>query len=638
MAHEHEHHHDHESHEVVIKLIRVVLAAVLVCLGLILFNEEKVGLWWNLGINLAALIIVGYDVAFEAIEGIFEEHEFFSEETLMLLATIGAFCLRLFGPENNEFFDAVMVMILFQIGEMLEGLATSKSKKAINKAIALRAKVAHRKDGSEYVDCEPTTLKVNDEILVRVGEVIPADGNVIEGEGSIDESSLTGEFVPVIASIGSEIHSGTVLIGGSLAIKVTKDYEDSTVSKIIKLIEEGEHAKSRGTRFVDKFAKIYTPIVIGVAALLMLVPPLIIGMKDPEVWEHWVFVGISALIISCPCAVVISVPLCYFASLGLASKNGIVIKGANLLDKLNEINTFVSDKTGTLTKGSFSLLGVDPINVSKEELLRISSIGEARSNHPIATPLKAFRPDDFSDSKIEKYEEVAGKGTSLIYDGHSIVVGSNKFLDDLGIAHNEICGEGTVVCVAYDGAYLGAVYLGDTLKEDAKEFVKDLHNRNIKVYILTGDKKHTAEMVSSELNLDGYFAELLPDDKFSHLEKFKESGHVAYLGDGINDAPSIAASDVGFAMGAMGSDLAMESADILIMDDSLSKVEKTMKIARMCRKYVLGAIITSLIVKVIILVLAIVLPGFPLLAAVAADTGLTLLMVLVAISILWRRP
>ncbi len=639
--HNHEHHHGHEHsegrEELIIKIVRVAVALLLAILGLTVCSEDKIGVWWNFAINACALIIVGYDVVVEAVEDMVKEHEFFSEETLMILATIGAFCLRFFGEDYNQFFDAVMVMILFQIGEMLEDLATSKSKKAINKAVGLRAKIAHKKVDSEFIDCDPITLSIGDEFLVKVGEVIPADGFVTDGQGSVNMSSLTGEFLPVNASIGDEIHSGTILVSGSITVKVSKEYEDSTVAKIIRLIEEGEQAKSKGTRFVDKFAKIYTPVVIACAVLLAVIPPLFLGINDPEVWQHWVFVGISALIISCPCAIVISVPLCYFASLGLASKNGIVIKGANLLDKLNEINIVVTDKTGTLTEGTFSVLSVEPKDVSSEELLKLAAIGESRSNHPLAAPLKKFIPEDFSDSSIENYEEFAGKGVSLAYSDKKIVVGSAHLLSDLNIDFKESEADGTIIYVALDGKFVGTISLGDSLRESAGKLVDFLHKNGSKVYLLTGDKESNAKKISETLKLDGYYAELLPQDKFAHLEKYKAEGKVAFIGDGINDAPSIASADVGFAMGGIGSDLAMESADVVIMDDDISKVGKSMKISKMCRGYVLGAIITSLLVKAVILVLAIVLEGFPLLAAVAADTGLTLLMVLVSLSILWRK-
>ncbi len=639
--HNHGHHHDHEHNEerdgLIIKIVRIAVAVLLAILGMTVCSEAKIGVWWNFAINVCALIIVGYDVFIEAAEDMVKEHEFFSEETLMILATIGAFCLRFFGTDYNQFFDAVMVMILFQIGEMLEDLATSKSKKAINKAIGLRAKIAHKKVGEEYEDCDPYALVIGDEFLVKVGEVIPADGFVTEGEGSINMSSLTGEFLPANASIGDEIHSGTILMSGSITVKVSKDYEDSTVSKIIRLIEEGEQSKSKGTRFVDKFAKIYTPIVIACAVLLAVIPPLFLGINDGEVWQHWVFVGISALIISCPCAIVISVPLCYFASLGLASKNGIVIKGANLLDKLNEIDVVVTDKTGTLTKGTFSVLDIRPEGITSNELLTLAAVGESRSNHPLAKPLRKFLPEDFADSSIENYQEFAGKGVSLDYLGQKIVVGSIRLLKDLHIECKEDKSDGTAVYVAKDNNFVGVIFLGDGLRENASELVDFLHKNGSKVYLLTGDKDSNAKKIADCLKLDGYHAELLPEGKFSHLEEYKNEGKVAFIGDGINDAPSIASADVGFAMGGIGSDLAMESADVVIMDDDISKVGKSMKISKMCRRYVLGAIITSLLIKATILVLAIVIKDFPLLAAVAADTGLTLLMVLVSISILWRK-
>ena len=628
-----EEHEEHEEKvfgkELWIKLIRIVFAVILVVLGLTLVNEEKTNLWWNLAINVAAWILIGYDVVFEAVEDIVKEHEFFSEETLMILATVGAFCLRLFGPEHNEFFDAVMVMILFQIGELLEDIATNKSKKAIRNAIGLRASIAHKrqKDGT-YVDIRPDELAIGDEVLIHVGEILPADGKVVLGEGSINMSSLTGESLPVVAKVDDVIYSGTTLVSGSIAVTVTKEYEDSTVSHILKLVEEGENSKSKGERFVDKFAKWYTPIVMIIALLLAVVPPLFIGINDGNVWEHWLYIAISALIISCPCAVVISVPLTYFASLGRASKQGILIKGANLLDKINELKIFATDKTGTLTKGEFKVVECHYENMSESEYFSFVNAAESRSNHPLALAIRSYSDVPFDEASISEFEETAGKGIRIIYQGKEVLVGTDRYLTSKGVILPEQGAIGTTVFVAIDQRYAGYFLLEDELRAEAMDLVSSLKGFGLKTVLLTGDNETKAKSVAGSIGIEKIHAALLPEDKLEYLEQYKKEGSLAFLGDGINDAPGIAGADVGYAMGGIGSDLAMESADVVIMNDDLSKVKKSLQIAKNCRAHNIFNIVFSLLVKAVILILAIVLPGFPLVAAVAADTGLTLLLVL----------
>ena len=628
-----EEHEEHEEKvfgkELWIKLIRIVFAVILVVLGLTLVNEEKTNLWWNLAINVAAWILIGYDVVFEAVEDIVKEHEFFSEETLMILATVGAFCLRLFGPEHNEFFDAVMVMILFQIGELLEDIATNKSKKAIRNAIGLRASIAHKrqKDGT-YVDIRPDELAIGDEVLIHVGEILPADGKIISGQGSINMSSLTGESLPVVAKVDDVIYSGTTLVSGSIAVTVTKEYEDSTVSHILKLVEEGENSKSKGERFVDKFAKWYTPIVMIIALLLAVVPPLFIGINDGNVWEHWLYIAISALIISCPCAVVISVPLTYFASLGRASKQGILIKGANLLDKINELKIFATDKTGTLTKGEFKVVECHYENMSESEYFSFVNAAESRSNHPLALAIRSYSDVPFDEASISEFEETAGKGIRIIYQGKEVLVGTDRYLTSKGVILPEQGAIGTTVFVAIDQRYAGYFLLEDELRAEAMDLVSSLKGFGLKTVLLTGDNETKAKSVAGSIGIEKIHAALLPEDKLEYLEQYKKEGSLAFLGDGINDAPGIAGADVGYAMGGIGSDLAMESADVVIMNDDLSKVKKSLQIAKNCRAHNIFNIVFSLLVKAVILILAIVLPGFPLVAAVAADTGLTLLLVL----------
>ena len=637
-----EEHEEHEEKvfgkEFWIKLIRIVFAVILVVLGLTLVNEEKTNLWWSLAINVAAWILIGYDVVFEAVEDIVKEHEFFSEETLMILATVGAFCLRLFGPEHNEFFDAVMVMILFQIGELLEDIATNKSKKAIRNAIGLRASIAHKrqKDGT-YVDIRPDELAIGDEVLIHVGEILPADGKIVSGQGSINMSSLTGESLPVVFAENDLAYSGTTLVSGSIAVVVTKEYEDSTVSHILKLVEEGENSKSKGERFVDKFAKWYTPIVIIIALLLAVIPPLFIGINDGAVWERWLYIAISALIISCPCAVVISVPLTYFASLGRASKQGILIKGANLLDKINELKIFATDKTGTLTKGEFKVVECHHENMSESEYFSFVNAAESRSNHPLALAIRSYSSAPFDEASISEFEESAGKGIRIIYQGKEVLVGTDRYLQSEGVTLPEQKRAGTMVFVAIEKCYAGYFRLEDELRAEAKDLISSLKDLGLKTVLLTGDNEEKAKSVAADIGVEAVHAALLPEDKLEYLEQYKKEGSLAFLGDGINDAPSIAGADVGYAMGGIGSDLAMESADVVVMNDDLSKVRKSLQIAKNCRVHNIFNIVFSLLVKAVILILAIVLPGFPLMAAVAADTGLTLALSFFAIMILCRR-
>ena len=412
-----------------IKLIRILVSATLALLAYFLFSEEKYGLAVNLTLNLIAWAILAYDVLIEMFEDIIKEHEFFSEETLMILATVGAFALRAFGV--NEFVEAVLVLLLFQVGEMLEDIVTDKSHDAIKSAIALRATSAHKKVGDSFEEIDPKEVKLGDVLLVKVGEVLPADGKIIEGSGALDCSSLTGESLPVLVSIGEEVYAGTILKEGSLLIEVSKEYENNTVSKIISLIEEGGESKSKVTRFVDRFAKVYTPIVMALAVLVAILPPMFLGFSDGTIWANWVYRALNFLIISCPCAIVISVPLAYFAGGGLASKHGIVIKGASIFDALVDLGYLATDKTGTLTKGVFAVSTIHPVDISKEELLEYATAVESRSNHPLASALLHGVDAGAYASKVSDYSEVAGKGVKGVYQGHAILCGKGCHLLDI---------------------------------------------------------------------------------------------------------------------------------------------------------------------------------------------------------------
>lgn len=621
------------------KIIRLVLGGTLAALGYFLFNEENYSLIVNIIFMALAWVILAYDILIDAIKDIIEEHNIFSEDFLMIIASIGAFAIRAFGPEHNEFIEGVLVMFLFQIGEMFEDIADYRSHKAIKDAVGLRPTIAHRKEGDSFVDIDPKDLVIGDILTVRNGEILPADGEIIDGVGFIDMSSLTGEPVPVKAKSGETVFAGTILKDGGLTIKVTKDYENNSVSKIVRLIEEGEQSKSKVIRFVDKFAKIYTPVVVISAFLLAIIPPLFIGINDGSVWESWIYRALNLLIISCPCAIVISVPLAYFAGIGLASKYGVIVKGASVFDQLARLGYIVTDKTGTLTYGEFKVTSIHSDKLSEEEFISYVKAGEARSNHPIAKAIREYEKGEYMDSKIESYEEIAGHGIHLLYKGKNLLVGNGKLLEKNNVSYTEAAEAGTIVYLAIDNIYQGYLVCSDILRNEAEDVINSIHEKNIKVMMLTGDKEVEAKTCSDALKIDEYHANLLPEEKTEHLkEKLgKKEYSVAYMGDGINDAAAITMSDVGIAMGKKGSDLAIDNADVVLMNDNLKKLTLTLKITSLVRAHVLFNIIFSLLVKLTIMVLAIVIPEMPMIIAVLADTGLTMLLIVISMLMLQHK-
>ena len=630
-----------EKKEILIKVIRLALGLTAALLGLFLFNENNYGVWVNLAVMAIAWLIVGYDIIFEAFSSLIKEKNPFDENMLMLIASIGAFCLRIFGKDENEifgneFFEAFMVAFLFQLGDIFEDLATDKSHEAIINAVGLRAKKASLLIDGGIKSIKPEDLKINDQILVKVGEIIPADGEIISGEGDIDMSSLTGEFNPVFRKCGESVNSGTILKNGSLTIKVTKSYEDSTVSKIISLVEESSEQKSKADKFITKFARIYTPIVVLIAIILAILPPLIIGMNDGEVWKQWVKIAVSILVISCPCAVVVSVPLAYFAGIGLASKNGIIVKGGSYFDQLNNLGVLVTDKTGTLTYGKFAIEEVHPEGITDEEFLEYIRAAESRSNHPIAKAIIGDADISKFSSDIADYNEIAGFGEELTYKGHKVLAGNKKLLVNHNIEFETPDVVGTIVYLAIDLKYAGYVLLTDQVKDMSLTTIENLHNLGVKTIMLTGDKENSARKVADSLNIDEVHYELLPEEKTGILKQTIDSTEkaVAYVGDGINDAPSITLSDVGFAMGGVGSDLAVENANIVIMNDDISKVCTVIKIAKTTRNRAIFNVVASILIKVAIALCSIFIPNFPLMIAVLADTGVTLIMVASSISLL----
>jgi len=652
----HDEHHEHSALEssdrkrLIITIIRLAISLTLAFLALFLFTEdwgdahlgEGAGLWLNLSLNIVAWIVGGYDIVIEGFKDAFGEKNPFNENTLMTVASIGAFCLRFFGSEHNEFFEAVMIVSLYQIGEMFEDFATERSHKAIENALGLRAKVAHLVRGEKIEQVPPESLVVNDEVLVKVGEIVPADGTVIKGSGELDVSSLTGEFEPVPVADGSVINSGTILRSGSIFVRVNKSYEDGTVYKILRLVEESEAQKSKADRFIAKFARFYTPAVVILALLLAVLPPLFLGLSDPAVWSHWIYVAVSLLVISCPCAVVVSVPLTYFAGIGLASKRGILVKGAAYFDKLNDLGLLVTDKTGTLTEGRFSVAQKVPVGLDQASFDRYLAAAESRSNHHIAKAILAGAPNP---PVTDSFDEIAGLGTVSTFEGKRLLAGNRALLSKEGVTVPEVEAIGTVVFLSVDGVYSGYVILRDAPRASAKALVEGLKKRGIDTLLLTGDKRESAALFASEVGIDDYEAELLPKNKTDLLRDriASSSRSVAFLGDGINDAPSIALADVGIAMGGAGSDMAIENANVVLMNDDPSKVLLAVDIAHKTRRRAWLDVAIALTVKLAVAVLSILFPyiasgmELPMFIAVLSDTGLLAALIVFSVSLLWSK-
>lgn len=632
--------HEDSKKEIIIKSIRVALSLTLALLGTFLWNEETVGLWINLAIMVGAYLIISYDVILEMIRG-FKEGEFFGEETLMVLASIGAFALRAYGSGHNSFLEAVLVILLYQVGEVLEDLASDRSRKAIVSAIDLREELALVEVDGQIVERKAEDLKVGDIVVLNAGRKIYCDGVIIKGQGLVDESSLTGEALPVHKENESEVKSGTFLTSGSLKARVTCDYEDSTVAKLLNLIEEGAEEKSKATRFITRFSKVFTPAAIGVALLLAVVPPLIEGMGNGEVWSKWIYIALSALVISCPCAVVISVPLAYFSGLGLASKKGILVKGASYFDAGSQLDIIAFDKTGTLTEAK---VGVTPVvfkEKNQEGILRLAAAAESLSSHPLGKAIHSLFPEVSLDEK-DHVEEVSSLGIKAQIDGHDVLVGKEKLLVSSGV---EIESEKGLVDVyfAVDGKHVGGFLIKDEIKVNSKQTIADLRTFGIKSVLLSGDKENRAKAISNELGCDSYRAELLPEEKQSTIREFKTNGSsVAFVGDGINDAPSLALADVGIAMGSGGADAVLENADVVIVDDDPGKVATFLRILNRTKNTAKFNIVFSLSVKALVLCLSLIagLTGafsLPLWVAVLADSGLAVLMVFNSLWLYFRK-
>ena len=615
------------------KVIRIIVTALLLVVALGVSEVLSLAVWQQLLLFLLPYIIISYDVLGEAWEGIMERDPF-NEDFLMSVATIGALLIGFIPGAETQFPEAVFVMLFFQIGEVFEDYAEDKSRDSISELMNIRPDKANLVTNGNIEVVDPSMVRVGDIIMVKPGEIVPLDGVVVDGVSSLNTVALTGESVPREIAVGGEVLSGCVNISGVLKVKVKKLFGESTASKIINLVEQAGERKSKSENFIRRFAHVYTPIVVFAAIALAVIPSLITG--DVALW---VYRALTFLVVSCPCALVISVPLTFFGGIGGASRNGILIKGANYMDTLAKIGTVVFDKTGTLTKGVFAVDAVHPEEYDEKELLSIAAAVEQYSTHPIAVALRDASAVEAANSKIENVEEIAGHGVKAVVDGKQVSVGNEKLMNSLGITLNacEECKHhaGTVVHVAIDGTYVGHIVISDQIKSDSKEAISALKKLGVeKTVMLTGDQQRVAEHVAKQLLLDEYYAQLLPTDKVSKVEQMlsaKPSGtHLAFVGDGINDAPVLARADVGIAMGALGSDAAIEAADVVLMDDKPSKIAQAIRIARKTILIAKENVWFAIIVKVAILLFtaAGLLGSLAMAIAVFGDVGVMVLCVL----------
>lgn len=600
------------------RLRKIIIAAILYIFAAVInLNNE----WLNFALYLITYIIVGGDVLKKAFKNI-GKGKVFDESFLMGLATIGAFLI-------GEYPEGVAVMLFYQIGEYFQSYAVNKSRKSIADLMDIRPDYANVKRGEELIKVDPDEVEVGDIIVIKAGERVPLDGKVIDGNSMVDTSALTGESVPREIGVGSEILSGCININGVITVEVTKEYDESTVSKILDLVENASSKKSNSEKFITKFAKYYTPIVVIVAVLLAFVPTLLIKGAS---FSDWLYRALSFLVVSCPCALVISIPLTFFGGIGGASKRGVLVKGSNYLEALAETEIVVFDKTGTLTKGVFNVQEIHSEGISKDELLELTVHAESYSNHPISQSLKRAYAKEIDNSIISDIEEIPGHGVTALVNGKRVAAGNIKLMKKMNIPYYEGEVIGTVVHVAVDDKYAGYIVISDEIKEDSVKAIKELKASNIKETImLTGDSKSVAVKVAKDLGLDKVYSELLPGDKVDKLEelfsKKSEKGKLAFVGDGINDAPVLARADIGIAMGALGSDAAIEAADIVIMTDEPSKIATAIRISKKTKNIAYQNIAFAIGIKVLVLILS----AFGLTtmwAAIFADVGVTIIAIL----------
>ena len=571
-------------------------------------------------IYLVPYLVIGYDIVYKAARNI-SHGQVFDENFLMMIATFGAFGV-------GEYSEAVAVMLFYQVGELFQGYAVGKSRQSISDMMDICPEYANIEEDGVLKQVDPDDVEVGSIIVVKPGERIPLDGIVVEGESLIDTAALTGESVPRSAKAGDEIISGCVNGSGTLNLKTTKEFDDSTVAKILELVENASSKKAKVENFITRFAKYYTPVVTIGAVILAILPPLILGGG----WAEWIQRACIFLVISCPCALVISVPLGFFGGIGAASKIGVLVKGSNYLEAVAEMTTIVFDKTGTLTKGEFKVTDVITENGSKEELIELAALGEGYSNHPIANSIREAYGKELDLNRVTNTEEIAGHGIKAVIDGKTVLLGNEKLMKSESIFYTPCKSMGTVVYVACNGVFEGAVVISDTIKDGAKEAIHDMKQVGVRhTVMLTGDRKEAAETVAQTLGIDEVHAELLPGGKVEQVEALlkaeKEKERLAFVGDGINDAPVLTRADIGIAMGSMGSDAAIEAADIVLMDDDVTKIASVVRIARKTLRIVKQNIVFALAIKALVLILG-ALGMANMWEAVFADVGVSVIAIL----------
>lgn len=618
-------------------LIRIIVAAIL----MIVLHFAPVSGMVRFGLYLVPYLIIGYDILWKAFKGV-KNRQPFDESLLMAIATLGAIILAVY--EDGDYTEAIGVMLFYQIGEWFQSYAVGKSRRNISELMDIRPDYANvERENGQLEAVDPDEVEVGTIIVVKPGEKIPIDGEVVEGSSTLNTSALTGESLPREVESGDEVISGCININGLLKIRTTKEFGESTVSKILDLVENASSRKSKAEDFISKFARVYTPAVVAAAIALALVPPFVrIGfMGVPADWDVWIYRALTFLVISCPCALVISIPLSFFAGIGGASKAGVLVKGSNYLETLSKVKTVVFDKTGTLTKGVFQVTAAHPQEMSEKELLHLAAHVERYSTHPIAASLRAAYPNESDSCRVEAVEEIAGEGIRAHVNGNVVCVGNSKMMEAVGAewydCHRHAAG--TVIHVSINGRYAGHVIISDVVKETSKAAIAALKSVGVaRTVMLTGDAKEVADAVAKELGIDQVRSELLPADKVQNVEELllenKGNGNLAFVGDGINDAPVLTRADIGIAMGAMGSDAAIEAADVVLMDDDPMKISQAIRISRKCLSIVNQNTWFSIGIKLVVLLLGAV--GIAnMWFAIFADVGVMILAVLNAMRALF---
>ena len=618
------------------KMLARILTAAALLVGL---NFVPVTGLAKLGLYLIPYLIIGYDILLKALKGI-RNRQVFDENFLMAVATAGAIAIALY-EQNGDYTEAIAVMLFYQVGELFQSYAVGKSRRNISELMDIRPDYANVERDGKLEKIDPDEVEIGTVIVVQPGEKVPIDGIIVEGTTTLNTSALTGESLPRDASAGDEIISGCINMTGLLKVRTTKEFGESTVSKILDLVENASSRKSRSEEFISKFARIYTPAVCYAALALAFLPPLVrmAGMGLPADWDTWIYRALTFLVISCPCALVISIPLSFFAGIGGASNVGVLVKGSNYLETLSQTRIVVFDKTGTLTQGVFQVNGIHHNEIEEEKLIEYAALAESASSHPISKSIQKAYGKEIDRSRVTDIREISGNGVTAKVDGHEVAAGNDKLMEHLGVSYINCRSVGTIIHIAIDGTYAGHILISDVLKPHSKEAIRELKAAGVdRTVMLTGDINKVADQVAGELGIDEVYSELLPVDKVEKVEELiagkSEKEKLAFVGDGINDAPVLGRADIGIAMGAMGSDAAIEAADVVLMDDDPIKISKAIKISRKCLGIVYQNIVFAIGVKLICLALG-ALGIANMWLAIFADVGVMILAVLNAIRALF---